>query len=250
MKQVRRAVASLFVPLALAVAAAVGGCAHTRPAAEDPLAPRASPAPLITAGARCRDGRCTCRGATPDGGGGGILEEGVIAVGQKRFELRLGRGIDPLSVTVDGRGTLARFFDEDAPVCGYLDLPPGRHHVHITAHAADTLRGMAPEVTIAELGAKTVDWYDTFQLRCGGSEPCTRAAMEDFMKEVRATPRGLRDPCGSTRFEAVSFTSHRSGVYLGDLEVDLVLHVYRFAPRFRHGAATCRGVGDDEEEEP
>jgi hypothetical protein len=191
---------------------------------------------MLTAGSRCSGGSCRCRGEEAEGGD---AEESGIAAGQKRFELRTGRGVDPLSITVEGRGTLVKGLEEAKAQCAYFDLPPGRHRVRLSAKAANPDAGMQPAFTIAEYGVGTHAWYGTFDFHCGESEACTKDEVRSWSEE--GGNRRLADACGSVRVENVHWESERSpGTRLEDLQLELVLHVYRFDPHFSPGSAECK----------
>ena len=106
--------------------------------------------------------------------------------------------------------------------------------------------GMVPSFFINEYSPDLQSWYDTFQFRCGGGDlPCMLGHMQEWLKKAHAVARGIFDPCGSTRVEGLRWEAGRSsGAKLGDVTVDLVLHVYKFQPRFRHGAPRCKGPSD------
>jgi hypothetical protein len=180
---------------------------------------------------------------------GAPADEGAPAPGTKRFELRTGRGLDEAAITIEGKGTLRKEAGASAePSCAYIDLPPGRHVVHLRARAQNPEAGMEPALFLREYGSGTQSWYDTFQMRCGGDgRPCELGHMEAFVAEVQKTPRGLFDPCGSTRVEGVRWNALRTvGALLGEVTIDLTLDVYKFAPRFRHGSPTCKGPAPGE----
>src|SRR5207249_1275752 len=105
------------------LALALASCA-TAPAAPGST-PLDAKATLAVAGPRCDGPTCRCREPNIAGG------EGAIAPGQKRFELRTSRGVDPMTVTVEGRGTFVRPVGAREVGCAYIDLPPGRHPVRI-----------------------------------------------------------------------------------------------------------------------
>jgi hypothetical protein len=207
-----------------------------------------TPTSLQVAGARCQGGRCACRRVddtnrtmeAPD------ADEGAIAEGQKRFEIRTGRGLNPLSLTIAGRGTLTKSTESPEPSCAYIDLPPGKHTVHLKATASNPDAGQEPAFFISEYSANKKSWYDTFALRCGGGDGvCTQGHMQQWIDKVQAQPRGIFDPCGSVRVQGIKWSGQRSvGTILSDVEVDLTLEVYKFAPRFVHGAPTCKGPSD------
>jgi hypothetical protein len=197
----------------------------------------------LAAGARCTGATCTCREVEDTGRPSRRGEdEGAIAEGKKRFELRTGRGLDKLTITVEGQGSLSKNLTLVDPSCGYIDLPPGRHHVRVHVEAKDAQAGIAPRVFINEYGAHTHDWYDTFQFACGDPNPCFKADVEQWLGEAATRDRGIYDPCGSTRVEDVRWgVSHSPEQRLEDLELELTLHVYKFEPRFAHGS-TCKGL--------
>ncbi len=227
--------------LALLVAGC-GGSPSKGPAAA------ANPTSLQVAGARCQGSSCACRRVddtnrtmeAPD------ADEGAIAAGQKRFEIRAGRGTNPLELTIAGRGTLAKSTESPQPSCAYIDLPPGKHVVHMRATASNPDAGQEPAFFISEYSPDKKSWYDTFLFRCGGGDGvCTQGHMQQWIDKVRAQPRGIFDPCGSVRVQGIKWSGQRSvGTTLSEVEVDLTLEIYKFAPRFVHGAPTCKGPSE------
>jgi hypothetical protein len=214
-------------------------CAASAPSRRPPLDESAA---ITVAGARCRGGACTCRGGDQPSTGSAPAEEGAIAPGQKRFEVRTGRGVDPLRVTVEGRGTLVKGTEAAESACAYVDLPPGRHRVRLHAQAKNPDAGMAPAMSISEYGEGTQTWYDTFRFECGLNEPCTKDDLHDFVTSMRQHRRGIVDPCGSVRIEKLHWSSERSpGARLEDLDLEFVLDVHAFAPRRAHGEK-CQGL--------
>lgn len=224
----------------------VAGCAsggHGR--TELAKLPPPSPGPLVTAGARCHGATCSCRPV--DDYGRATSEhntEEAIADGQKRFEFRTGRGFDKMTVTIDGRGTLAKDTSQVEPSCAYVDLPPGRHAVRMRIEAKEAAQGIHPRLIVDEYGARTMDWYSTFSFHCGGDAgPCIKADMTEWFDKARAVERGIFDKCGATRIEGIQWSvEHSPEQTLEDLTLDFVLHVYKFEPRFPHGSATCKGL--------
>jgi hypothetical protein len=224
--------------------AALLGCAPAR----GPAGPSTTGA-LALAGARCAGGACTCRAV--DDYGNLIdpkdTEEGPIADGQKRFELRTGRGFDPLRIEVAGRGGLDKRTDVVDATCGYIDLPPGQHAVRVHMRAQNPEAGQVPALFVSEFSPRFKSWYTTFQFRCGGSGPCEKGHMDDWMKEMRTVERGLFDPCGSVRIKGLRFNAERAvGTKLAELTLEFVLDVYKFPPRFPHGAPRCKGLSPSE----
>lgn len=233
-----------------ALALSLTACAGQKDAQRPPKAEDARP--MALAGARCTDGVCACRrvderGETAEED----RDEGPIAEGHKRFELRTGRGLDEVRITVEGRGTLVKAGGASPePVCAYVDLPPGKHRVTVRAVATDLEAGQEPSFFIAEHSPEQRSWYDTFRFRCGGGgSVCTQGHMDEWLDAMRAhlkAARGIYDPCGSTRVTLPRWTAERAvGPKLADLEVALTLEVYKFQPRFPHGAKTCKGPSEE-----
>jgi hypothetical protein len=238
----------------LGLCLAVVGCAASHGKTELASLPPPERGALVTAGPRCAGGHCTCRSVDDYGRptGDGSRDEGAVPEGLKRFELRTGRGFDTMSITVDDRGTLDKDVAHVDPSCAYLDLPPGRWPVRVRVEAKDPAQGIHPRVIVNEYGRKTGDWYSTFGFSCGAMQPCIKADMKDWFDRARTVDRGIFDKCGSTRVEGIRWSvEHSPEQTLEDLTLDFVLHVYKFEPRFRHGAATCKGLsgGKQAEEE-
>jgi hypothetical protein len=222
----------------------LAGCASTSKS-DAPRAPAPVDGPLATAGARCSGATCRCRPVDDQGRGteGNTANEGAVAAGRKRFELRTGRGFDLVSISVGDRGTLSKDTTQAEPSCGYVDLLPGRHAVRARFVAADRTQGIHPRLLIGEYGQETHDWYATFAFACGAAQPCVKDDMSAWLDQVRAVARGVFDPCGSTRVENVRWSvEHSPEQTLEDLTLELTLHVYKFDPRFHHGVPSCKGL--------
>jgi hypothetical protein len=219
------------------------GCAST-PRADAPKATAAVDGPLVTAGARCSGATCRCRAVDDHGRGTeGATDEGAAAPGTKRFEVRTGRGFDKVTITVGDRGSLTKDRSQADASCGYVDLPPGRHNVRLRIEATDQAQGIHPRLLVNEYGQETHDWYSTFAFACGGTGPCIKDDMANWLDEVRKVERGIFDKCGSARVENVRWSvEHSPEQTLEDLTVDFTLHVYKFEPRFAHGTPTCKGL--------
>jgi hypothetical protein len=185
------------------------------------------------ASSRCTGGVCSCHS-------GDKAEESPVPSGAKRFELQIGRGLDPTTVLIDGRVALDRPSDHPEAVCSDIELPPGRHTVELRARAKEPVAGFTPQLALAEYGPVAAGWYHTFDFACGGAEACTKDDLRDWLEKVQAVPRGLHDPCGSVRVEQVHWGAERSPeVKLEDLQLSFVLHVYAFTPKNRSGAPNC-----------
>ncbi len=162
--------------VALSLIALLGACAsggHKTELAAVP--PPSSSGPLVTAGPRCTGSTCTCREIDDYGRptGDSSRNEGEVAAGLKRFEFRTGRGFDPMTVTIDGKGTLTKNTSTAEPTCGYVELAPGRHAVRLRIEAKDQAQGIHPRILVDEYGQLQKDWYSTFSFACGSAGPCT-----------------------------------------------------------------------------
>jgi hypothetical protein len=209
------------------------------------LPPPSATGPLQTAGPRCSGATCTCREVDDFGrpSGDSSRKEGDVAPGMKRFEFRTGRGDDPMTVTIDGKGTLTKDTTQAGPTCGYVELPAGRHAVRLRIEAKDKAQGIHPRLLVNEFGQSQHDWYATFAFACGSGGPCIKDDMKDWFDKARAVDRGIFDKCGSTRVEGIRWSvEHSPEQTLEDLTLDFVLHVYKFEPRFVHGTPTCKGI--------
>lgn len=242
---------ALLLMMGLAAACASGGHGKTE---LQQLPPPKSSGPLQTAGPRCNGATCTCREIDDYGRptGDSSRKEGDVAPGMKRFEFRTGRGFDPMTVTIDDKGTLTKDTSQAEPTCGYVELGPGRHAVRMRIEAKDAAQGIHPRLIVDEYGTAQHDWYSTFSFACGSVGPCIKEDMKEWFDKARAVERGIFDKCGSTRIEGIRWSvEHSPEQTLEDLTLDFVLHVYKFEPRFVHGTPTCKGIsgGKGAEEE-
>jgi hypothetical protein len=205
--------------------------------------------PMQMAGDRCHGDTCICR-TVDDYNRSSVTDETAVPEGQKRFELRTGRGLDGMSIIVEGKGAMHKDAGVSDPACGYLDLPPGKHRVRLHMKASAEDAGMVPSFWINEWGARTHDWYESFRFKCGGNEPCTKDHMAQWNDTDGKKPRGIFDPCGSSRIESIRWeVEHSPDVRVNELSLEFVIDVYKFVPRFPHGAKTCKGVGGVEVED-
>jgi len=220
--------------------ALAGGCGGGRAAQRGPHDERPSLSRLLTVGPRCQDGPCRCREVDANGATVGAANEGASAEGQKRFELRTGRGADDVQITVQARGLLHKSGDTVEATCGYIDLPPGEHRVHLRVKAPAG-QVAAPRMFIYEYGAQTNAWYGSFALSCGGNTTCTREELADRMAELQR-PHGIFDPCGSVKVSGLRYDAQRDAEdRVTELDLDLTLKVYPFSPRFPPGGK-CKGL--------
>jgi hypothetical protein len=207
-----------------------------------PLPPRVTRATL--AGPLCEglEVHCQCRApsgadapagddAPPAGSDAGQPEPGF-----KRYEIRLGPTEDELWATI-GDNVFYKT-RERGEECFYVDLRPGKHPVTLRAQAAT---GFAARMTIAEQGA--LGWYDTFTFDCSTPNRCAMADLRDWDDAVRARKGELHDPCGSTKVRDIRWQTGRvpDRLHPDQLQLDLVLDIYRFTPQHGPGDAACAG---------
>jgi hypothetical protein len=208
-------------------------------------------APMLVSGDRCHDAVCTCR-AVDDYNRSGLTQETDVIESAKRFEFRTGRGFDTVEVTVEKRGTLKKSREVADAACGYVDLPPGKHRIHLHAKAASEVNGMVPALFINEWSSRSHDWYDSFVFKCGDNGACTKDHLSLWAETEGKKGRGIFDPCGSVRIENLRWDgSYAPDVKVTELDMEFTMVVYKFVPRFPHGTKTCKGKGGVEApEEP
>jgi hypothetical protein len=175
---------------------------------------------------------CKCRApATEDAPAG---DAGQPEAGFKRYEIRLGPTEDELWATIDDMV----FYKtrERGEECYYVDLRPGKHPVTLRARAA---QGFAARMTISEQGA--LGWYDTFTFDCTTPNRCAMADLHDWDESVRAREGAIHDPCGSTKIRDIRWQTGRlpDRLHPDELQLDLVLDIYRFTPKHGPGDAAC-----------
>jgi hypothetical protein len=221
----------------LASSASGGGDGASRAAG------KAGPSTTATlVGARCHDGRCTCRKGVGDN-----AETAPPDADHKRFEIRVG---------AEGGGdaalespTLGRFSAGAGAVdaaCFYVDvLPATRHLLSFAAHEGRTGDGLSPTLHIAEYGPKGPYWYDVVEVHCAGAGgKCTREAADAWSAEAKNRKRGRIDPCGSAvvthlAWETSGGTGTRDSGLFRDLTVSFEMEVKRFATQFAPGSTEC-----------
>jgi hypothetical protein len=206
-------------------------CGGAPPALQPVPAPRTRAA-LVSG--LCQRGACRCRDLHDHGDASAWEPTGA---GRKRYELRLGPHDNELWVLVGDRVLYKGL--ERAEECFYLDLPPGEHRIRVRARSE---HGFGVRLAIAEMSPEGPWWYDTFLLSCGSpGGVCDRDTLGAEVARIRAYPRQLRDPCGSTKIHGVTWQAERlaDNQHPGDLQLDFVLHTYKFVPRHRPGAAEC-----------
>lgn len=214
----------------IVLAAACGGSQARTQVDLDPV-----PEPVTRAalsGPLCEPERCRCRDlGAPGDGGAGLPGEGV-----KRFEVRVGPFDNALWVTI-GEHVLYKS-DERAEECFYVDLPPGKHGVTIQANRGG---GFSAAVAISELGAQTGSWYETFRFACGAPGACSYDQLDAWKASLAKYTRGIHDACGSVKIEGMGWQAGRAPdqQHPQDLQLELTLDVYKFAPDKPHGHPEC-----------
>jgi hypothetical protein len=186
-------------------------------------APPAKSTEAVLAGPLCEGGHCKCRSGADDAG--------APPEGQKRFEIRL-KSAQQLWLTLHG---MRLYKSAEAPeACFYVDLPSGDTPVEMRASDPN---GVSAEWTISEYGTKTKSWYDTFRFECGNPGVCSFDEIASKKAEYGNMPRGLHDPCGSTRLKGISWDTGKApdNEHPSELLVRLTLDVYKFLPEKAHG---------------
>ena len=201
-------------------------------------------------GARCSGGRCTCRdvdiygrGTSPEGD----LETSQPPEGHKRYEFRTGRGNDTMRITVEGVGTFVKTGPLPEASCIYVDLPVGAFRVRYHVTAANPTLGAEPRLRISEYSPRHKRWYRTFGFRCAdGEQACTKNLAADYFELLSKQRDGKFDPCGSTKVQGLRFWTDREPEQaVGEFNLQLVLNIYKFEPRFPPDAGRCSGASYD-----
>jgi len=218
---------------ALCVVIPAVACGGGRKGPQVVIAP--PPEPLTRAtlvGPLCEAEVCRCRDAdAPGDGGAGQPGDGV-----KRFEVRVGPSEHELWVTVDDMVLFkSRARAED---CFYLDLGPGEHRVGLRASHPG---GISAAVAVSEYGATTASWYDSFRFSCGSPGVCSHEELDDYKASLGVYQRGVHDPCGSVKIKNLTWDTGVAPDQLhpDDLQLGLVLSIYKFVPDKPHGDRSC-----------
>ena len=222
------------------------GSGKLPPQVLDPSEVTETIAPVPGVGDRCKGGVCACRDIDAAGRGTpeGDAETRPPPPGHKRFELRTGRGDDTMRITIEGVGTFVKAGFQPEAKCIYVDLPNGAFRVRYHVTAANPTQGAEPRLRISEYSPRFKRWYRTFAFRCtDGSEPCTKDLARDTFAILTKTTTGKFDPCGSTKAQGLRFwTDKEPDAAVGDFNLQLVLNIYQFDPRFPPDAPRCKGL--------
>ncbi|WP_428261771.1 hypothetical protein [Haliangium sp.] len=217
--------------LALSLIAALVGaglaCGGSELAAMTPLPARVTRATLT--GPLCMGGETQCRCRERGESVGQPDEDGV-----KRYEIRIGPVANELWVSVDDMVLYKSA--ERGEECFYVDLHPGKHPVVLRGEGE---RGFGARLIISEQGKQSS--YHTFTFDCGTPGHCAMTDLQDFMDSLSRYPRGLHDPCGSTKIRQVRYLTGRTPdqIHPDALELSLVVDVYQFAPEHASGDPAC-----------
>lgn len=218
---------------ALGTLALLATCGGSGAAGMTPLPPRVTRATLAGPLCEAEEVHCKCREPATDGTPD-VDQAGQPEPGFKRYEIRLGPTEDELWATL---GDMVFYKTrERGEECFYVDLRPGKHAVTLRAKAA---QGFAARMTIAEQGA--LGWYDTFTFDCSTPNRCAMADLRDWGEAVQAREGEIHDPCGSTKVRDVRWQTGRvpDRLHPDELQLDLVLDIYRFTPKHGPGDAAC-----------
>ena len=195
---------------------------------------------------RCQGGLCQCREIDASGRGSPETdaESAPPAPGYKRFELRTGRGDDTMRITIEGVGTFVKSGPTPDARCIYVDLPAGAHRIRYHVIAANPTQGSEPRLRISEYSEKFKRWYRSFGFGCtDGSQPCTKDLARDEFERLAKQADGKFDPCGSAKVQGLRFSTDREAdVAVGDFNLQLVLNIYKFTPRFAPDTPNCKGL--------
>jgi hypothetical protein len=249
MRDFRRDFGQLFL---MSAALTVMACATPSASAQVSAGAGAGAAPGVTAaaapneagaranlgGSRCHGAVCTCRSRV-----GNPAENPPPDEGHKRFEIRIGAGGGPATLTSP---TLGELSSGPGDACFYVDVVPGTtHEVSYVARERRPEEGVSPVLEIAEYGPKGPWWYDVLDVKCQGpGGHCNREAADAWSAELKTRKRGRIDPCGSSVIKDLKWdTTGGSGVremgLFADFKVTFTMEVKKFATQFAPGSTEC-----------
>ncbi len=188
----------------------------------------------VLSGPLCSTDACQCRdSAKPGDGGAGVPD----LEGAKRFEIRVGPSENAQWVTVEDMVLYKS--DQRATDCFYIDLPPGQHRVKLRVGRPG---GLSASLSISEFGKDTQSWYETFRFSCGSPGACSVDELDSYRASLARYERNLHDPCGSTKIRGIGWDAGQAPdqSHPQDLQLELTLDVYDFAPKFPAGDSNCK----------
>lgn len=149
-----------------------------------------------------------------------------------------------MRITIEGVGTFEKSGSDPEARCIYVDLPPGPHRLRYHVIAANPTQGAEPRLRVSEYSEKFKRWYRTFGFRCSdGSAPCSKDLARDEFERLAKQTDGKFDPCGSTKVQGLRFVTDREpDSAVSDFNLQWVLNIYRFTPRFAPDTPKCTGL--------
>lgn len=215
------------VVLAFTLASLHSACAGPSKSSDfKPLPERLTRATVV--GPLCDGNLCRC---IEPGSDPGLPEREDV----KRYQFLLGPTANEMWVEV---GDMVLYKGvERATDCFIIDLTTTKHPVVVRASGE---HGFAVGLSIREIGKHSM--YETFDFQCGGPDPCTFDAVDEFKSSLARYKRGVHDPCGSTRIRGLEWLTGGSTdrVHPGDLQLSLVLDSYDFTPEHPSGDPACK----------
>lgn len=189
-------------------------------------------------GGRCHGAVCTCRSRAGD-----PAENPAPDEGHKRFEIRLGAGGGPATLSSPTLGELSSGSGE---ACFYVDVVPGTtHEVSFVATERRPEEGVSPVLEIAEYGPKGPWWYDVLTVKCDGpGGHCNRDGADAWSAQMKTRKRGRIDPCGSSvikdlKWDTTGGTGVRELGLFADFKVTFTMEVKKFPTQFKPGSTEC-----------
>ena len=121
------------------------------------------------------------------------------------------------------RGEAAIEIDgEKRPGCALWKMPPGTHHVTITASGAGGF-GLRARMQVAD----PPNVYDLFDLSCGLPGSCDTQTLRSWEAAVVADRTRMTDPCGAAKLTGIRWSTEMlDDVHPKQVELGFDLHVY------------------------
>jgi hypothetical protein len=106
--------------------------------------------------------------------------------------------------------------------CRLWDLPPGTHHVEVSAEGA---AGFGVHATMKVVDPPTE--YDLFDLACGLPGSCDTATLRAWETAVVADRTRMTDPCSAAKLTGIRWdTEQLDDLHPKKLKLSFDLHVY------------------------